>query len=366
MAGVKTGQRRGRRRGRVGTPAALLAAAATMALAATPAAADEGGVSFWLPGIFGSLAAAPLQPGFSLASIYYHTSVTASGSVARAREINAGRLPVTVAADVDASLGAKADLAIVVPSYTFASPVLGGQATVGLMTVAGRASTSIDALLNATVLAGPFAVSGSRFFNLSETDSGVGDLYPQLFLRWNAGVNNYMTYITGDIPVGSYNPNSIANLGLGHGAVDGGFGYTYFNPATGREFSAVAGLTYNFKNPDTQYQNGVDFHLDWGASQFLTKQFQIGLVGYLYQQLSCDSGPGDRVGCFESRVMSVGAQVGYIVPMGEIQGYLNLKAYKEFESENRPEGWNVWLTLALSPAAAPPPAATPTRHLALK
>jgi hypothetical protein len=34
--------------------------------------------------------------------------------------------------------------------------------------------------------------------------------------------------------------------------------------------------------------------------------------------------------------------------------YLNLKGYKEFEAENRPEGWNVWLTFALSPAAAPP------------
>ena len=34
------------------------------------AAADEGGVSFWLPGLFGSLAAAPQQPGWSLASIY--------------------------------------------------------------------------------------------------------------------------------------------------------------------------------------------------------------------------------------------------------------------------------------------------------
>ncbi|MFD2181681.1 SphA family protein [Rhodoplanes azumiensis] len=342
-----------------------LAAVASVALAA-PAAADEGGVSFWLPGIFGSLAAAPQQPGFSLTSIYYHTTVTAGDNVARAREIGAGRLPVTVAASVEASLSSKADIAIVIPSYTFATPVLGGQATIALMTIAGRNTTAIDARLDAAVLAGPFAVSGSRFYGISETDTGVGDLYPQFFLRWNAGVNNYMTYITGDIPVGSYDPTSIANLGIGHGAVDGGFGYTYFNPATGREFSAVAGLTYNFKNPDTQYRNGVDFHVDWGASQFLTKQLQVGLVGYLYQQLSCDSGSGDRVGCFESRVMSVGAQVGTIVPMGEIQGYLNLKAYKEFESENRPEGWNVWLTLALTPAAAPPPTATPSRRLALK
>src|SRR5260370_17381465 len=40
------------------------------------AVADEGGVSFWVPGIMGSLAATPQQPGFSFASIYYHPSVS--------------------------------------------------------------------------------------------------------------------------------------------------------------------------------------------------------------------------------------------------------------------------------------------------
>lgn len=341
--------------------------AATLALGGQTASADEGGVSFWLPGIFGSLAAAPQQPGFSLTSMYYHTSVSAGTSVARAREITVGHLPVSVSANLQASLNADADLAIVIPSYTFATPVLGGQATIGLMTVSGRNSASVDALLNASALVGQFAISGSRFYSIGDSVTGFGDLYPQFAMRWNAGVHNYMAYATGDIPIGDYDPSRLANLGLGHGAIDGGFGYTYFNPATGHEFSAVAGFTYNFKNPDTQYQNGVDFHVDWGASKFVTKQLQLGLVGYLYDQISCDGGSGDRVGCFESRVMSVGAQVGYIVPMGELQGYVNLKAYKEFESQNRPEGWNVWLTLVLSPAtAAPPPAATPTKRMALK
>ncbi|NVO15026.1 MAG: transporter [Rhodoplanes sp.] len=341
--------------------------AATLALGGASASADEGGVSFWLPGLFGSLAAAPQQPGFSLTSMYYHTSVSAGASVARAREITIGRIPASISANVQAGLSADADLALVAPSYTFATPVLGGQATIGMMMVSGRNSVGVDALLNASALVGPFAVSGSRFDRVDSAVTGVGDLYPQFMMRWNAGVNNYLAYVTGDIPVGAYDPSRLANIGIGHGAVDGGFGYTYFNPATGHEFSAVAGLTYNFKNPDTQYQNGVDLHVDWGASQFLTKQLQIGLVGYLYQQISCDSGSGDRVGCFESRVASVGAQIGYIVPMGEVQGYLNLKAYKEFESENRPEGWNVWLTLVLSPASAtPPPAATPTKRLSLK
>ncbi len=164
-----------------------------------------------------------------------------------------------------------------------------------------------------------------------------------------------MTYVTGDIPVGAYDPSRLSNIGIGHWVVDGGLGYTYFNPQTGHEFTAVAGLSYNFINPYTQYQNGLDFHLDWGASQFLTKQFQVGLVGYLYDQVSCDSGSGDRVGCFELRVASVGAQLGYIIPMGAVQGYVNLKGYKEFAAENRPEGWNVWLTFVLSPA---PPTST--------
>src|ERR1700726_2324818 len=48
------------------------------------ALADEGGVSFWIPGFFGSLAAAPQQPGWSLAMINYYTNVSAGGAGALA------------------------------------------------------------------------------------------------------------------------------------------------------------------------------------------------------------------------------------------------------------------------------------------
>jgi hypothetical protein len=36
--------------------------------------------------------------------------------------------------------------------------------------------------------------------------------------------------------------------------------------------------------------------------------------------------------------------------MGDLEGNVNVRAYKEFAAANRPEGWNVWLTYALSPA----------------
>jgi hypothetical protein len=220
----------------------------------------------------------------------------------------------------------------------------------------GATSANVNGTLTASLP--PFGLV--RTDSIGDTVTGFGDLYPLASLKWNMGVNNFMTYVTGDIPVGNYNSMSLANLGLGHGAIDAGGGYTYFNPATGHEFSAVAGFTYNFKNTTTQYQSGVDFHLDWGASQFLSKQFFIGLVGYAYDQVSADSGSGDRVGAFESRVFSVGPQLGYIFPIAGKQGFLGLKSYFEFGAKDRPEGWNTWLTFAISDAPPTPGSAPPT------
>ena len=144
-----------------------------------------------------------------------------------------------------------------------------------------------------------------------------------------------------------------------------GGGYTYLNPTTGNEFSGVAGFTYNFKNTATEYQNGVDFHFDWGASHFLSKA-TLCRHGWL-----CVSADHGRFGAapflsgFKSRVFGIGPQIGYLFPIGDKQGYLNLKGYKEFAAENRPEGWNVWLTFAIS-NAAPTSTVTPTRHLITK
>jgi hypothetical protein len=327
----------------------LLSATASISLA------DESGTSFWLPGTYGSLAAVPGTPGWAVASIYYHTSVSAGADVAAAREIQIGRFNPSLNVNLNANLNASADLAIIVPSYVFATPVLGGQLAVQMGTIVGSTSANVGGTLTASLP--PFSLL--RTDNISDSVTGFGDLYPLASLKWNVGVNNFMTYITGDLPVGNYSSTSLANLGLGHGAIDAGGGYTYVNPATGHEFSAVAGFTYNFINPTTQYQSGVDFHLDWGASQFLSKQFFVGLVGYAYQQVSADSGSGDKVGAFESRVFSVGPQVGYIFPIAGKQGFVGLKSYFEFDAKNRPEGWNTWLTFAISDAPPGPSAASP-------
>jgi len=301
------------------------------------AVADEAGVSVWLPGTFGSLAAVPVLPGFQWSTTYYHAAAT---SQSRTEFEEGGRIV--------RGLSPKPNLIQLSPSYAFETPVLGAQLGLAVTTVPAFVSNSVT-----STLAGP------RGRTLSGKDSqsvqGFGDLYPRASLKWNEDVNNFMIYGTGDIPVGLYSKDNIANIGTGHGAIDSGGGYTYLNRQSGNEFSAVAGLTYNFINPTTHYQSGVDFHLDWGMSHQLSEQVSAGIVGYVYQQIGCDSGSGNTIGCFRTRIFGMGPQLGVRFPIGEMQASVGLKVFGEFGAKNTPQGWNTFLTVALSPAAAARP-----------
>jgi hypothetical protein len=324
-------------------------------LSGSIATADENGVSFWLPGTYGSLAAVPVTPGWSFSTVYYPLFVSATGATAAQREFELGGISRNANIDLNLKVKSNADIFFIDPAYTFADPILGGQLTLEMASIAGTNSVGLSGTLTSTV--GP--VTLTKTGAVKDSIAGFGDLYPKATMRWNAGVNNYMVYATGDIPVGAYESNRLANLGTGHGAIDWGGGYTYLNPATGHELSAVTGLTYNFVNPSTNYQNGLDWHLDWGASQFLSKTMFVGAVGYFYEQLTADKGSLPALGPLESGVIGVGPQVGFIIPAGEEQIYLNFKAYKDFDNHDRPAGWNAWVTLSIS-ASPPSPAAKPT------
>jgi hypothetical protein len=305
------------------------AAAVLLAAASTASLADEGGVSFWLPGQFGSFAAVPGDPGWSLPLVYYHASTDAGAS----RSFPQG-------GQVRAGLDVRADLLLAVPTYVFAEPVLGGQASVSVAGLYGRAKVGVDATLT-----GP----GGGTLTGSQSDSlvSIGDLYPAAYLRFNQGVHNTMAYVMAGVPVGSYDVDRLANLGTNHWSLDAGGGYTYLDTKSGREFSATLGFTYNFENSDTHYKNGTSGHLDWAASQFLSEQLHVGVAGYFYQQLGGDSGAGATLGDFKSRVYAAGPQLGYFFPVGGQKWYLNVKGYFEFNARNRPEGWNTWVTIAI-------------------
>lgn len=311
---------------RVGRVVALLPVASAIALASPAALADAGGVPFWFSGQYASLAAVPATPGWSLPMQAYYYDGNASGD----KLLHRGD---------SVALGLKSRLPLVLaqPTYAPETKVLGGQLAVGVGFGYGKDTTQADIFLS------PRGTEFSR----SDSVGGGTDLYPIVSLAWNNGNSNWMTYLTGDVPVGAYNSQRLSNIGVGHGAIDAGGGYTYLDQQNGREFSAVLGLTSNFENTSTNYKNGIDSHLDWAASQFLSANWEVGLAGYVYYQLTGDSGAGAKLGPFKSRVAAIGPEVGYAFAVGGQPTYFNLRGYREFWAENRLEGYAVFATLTI-------------------
>ena len=290
---------------------------------APPSSADEGGTSFWLPGQYGSFAAIAPDPGFGLALVSYWYSAK-SGERALGFDNN-------LKLDVDARYFGQ----FIVPSYTPETTLWGGRASFSIALIPARNRVAANVSVGGIVRAA------------SDTVTGISDLYPTAQMFWNHGVHNWMAYVTGNIPIGDYDPNRLANLGLGHAAVDIGGAYTYLNPETGWELSATAGFTYNFENSDTAYQNGVDGHLDLGVAKFLSERLYVGLVGFAFQQLTADKGQPTILGAFKGSTFALGPQIGYTFNLGGADVFTNLRGYQEFNVKNRVKGGGIMLTVSL-------------------
>ena len=306
------------RRGAIALCAALLSGVAGVA------GCDEGGTPFWVSGQFASLAAIPPSPGWS-ANL---TAYGYDGSAGATRPLPIGGAIVVDARQRSPSLSIQ-------PGYAPAATWLGGQPYAGMSIGAGCNRIEADA---------KFA-GGRPLASRDDTLCAGTDLYPFGSIGWTRGDDNAMVYLTGDIPVGAYQASRLANIGIGHGAIDAGGGYTYYDAKRGIEWSAVAGLTYNRMNTATQYKNGIDSHLDWAASVFASPQWELGVVGYVYWQLTGDSGSGAVLGPFKSRVAAVGPEIGYQFDAGGQTWQANLRGYREFGAQNRYQGHAIFATL---------------------
>jgi hypothetical protein len=236
-----------------------------------------------------------------------------------------------------AELDSSVSLLLVQPTYAPKKKLWGGQLALGLGFGWGYNSTDAD-----------FAIPNANF-ELEDSDSvtGMTDLYPVASVAWNEGNDNWMIYLTGGIPTGDYDSDRLSNIGIGHAAIDAGGGYTYFNQKQGFEYSGVVGVTYNMENDDTDYQNGINVHLDWAVSQFLNEHLQIGLVGYVYGQLTDDSGSSQFADGVKSSIASIGPEIGYAFTVNEQAAYVNLRGYWEFAAKDRIEGAAAFVTLSV-------------------
>jgi hypothetical protein len=137
-------------------------------------------------------------------------------------------------------------------------------------------------------------------------------------------------------------------MGFNRWAIDNAAAFTWLDPKIGLELSAMAGFTYNWENPATDYKTGTEFHVEYAAVQNFSKRFALGINGYYYDQVTGDSGPGiSTLGSFKGRVAAIGPVMNLNFQVHKIPVTANLKYFREFDVKNRLEGDSGYLTITM-------------------
>jgi hypothetical protein len=299
--------------------------------ASPPLKAEEGGAGHYVPGGLATLIdLPPTQPGWVVQPLFLHYE----GEASRSRAFPIAGVVVT------AGLEAKSDVFVLGPIYTFEHKVLGAYYSVGAYLPFVWMEVSAD-------------LSTTPGVSLSRTDSvnGVGDivLVPAM-LAWKSGLWQFNALAQVYAPTGSFEVGRLANLGLNYWTFDPAIGVTYNNEKSGFSFSVLSGITINTENEDTNYKSGSVLHVEASVQQHFKHGdglLGIGANGFIYEQITDDSGAGAQLGAFRGRTGGIGPVLSYIRPIGKTTLVLELRWLPELYSKHRLEGDYIWFKGAL-------------------
>lgn len=290
---------------------------------ATPhkASAVESGAGFYLLGSTTTYAGILPPPGtYAIDYNYFY-----SGSTDFTFETAGLVLDGGVEGDVYANVAA--------PLWVAPGKVLGGNIGFLMLIPVVNKDVSAGATLS---LPPPLGVTLSG--EISDQATYFGDLVPGFMLGWHFGNWHFKTHTLVNAPTGFWEKGNLANAGFNRWAIDNAAAFTWLDPEIGLEVSAIAGLTYNWENPTTQYKSGSEFHLEYSVVQNFSKQVALGVNGYYYDQITGDSGPGARLGSFQGRVVALGPVMNLNLQLGKLPVSASLRYFREFDVKNRLEG----------------------------
>jgi hypothetical protein len=186
--------------------------------------------------------------------------------------------------------------------------------------------------------------------NRSDSISGIGDIVLMpVMLNQNINPDFNINYRLGVYaPTGRYEVGRLANTGKNFWTIEPTVGFMYFGQKNGREASVFLGGDYNFENEDTDYQSGVQLHLDGTLAQHFPLWgglAGIGVSGYWYEQVEGDSGSGAILGDFKGRTAGLGPVLSYASKIGDVDVIGELKWLHEMETKLRPSGDFIWFKL---------------------
>ncbi|MDA7949297.1 MAG: transporter [Hyphomicrobiaceae bacterium] len=315
-----------------------------------PARAAEDATGIYLLGSKSSMAGFVPPPGTYFSMMDYYYTGSASGAAAAGVALNqVGN--ITVQADIDVD----ADAFIKLPTLLWITPhkILGGNLGFGVIGVVGwkDVDVDVDALTTLTLANGTRLQRGARF-SFGDDTFDFGDPLITALIGWHQG--NWHWNVSGllNIPVANYDSRALANIAFNRWAFDVTGAATWLDPTRSHEASVAAGFTFNGENPDTNYETGTEFHVEFALMQHFSKTFAAGVAGYHYNQVTGDSGRGATLGAFEGRVTAIGPNINYSFVLGQTPVSTSLRWLHEFDAANRLEGDSV-LFSATMPLGSP-------------
>ncbi len=305
---------------------------ATALLLSRAVRADEGGGGHYMPGATASfIDTLPGKPSFVVANLFTYYDGSASAS-------RPFRLGGQTAADVHAT--AYADT--IVGLYQTPLRLLGGNYAAGI----AIPFVSLDVKGIVTPPIGPAAAR-------SDSASGLGDIMLMPFmLGWTHGPDlRYDVRLGIYAPSGDYEAGKLANAGRNYWTFEPGVSVSWLSTKIGTEVTVFSGLDFNTKNNATDYQSGTSFHLEGTVAQHLPLGklgiIGVGANGFLYQQISGDSGSGATLGSFEGRSAGVGPVVSFVTKIGKTDLAAEVKWLPELNVERRLKGDTIWFKLGV-------------------
>lgn len=337
----------------------VMLALGAVGVGSSRAQAAENATGWYALGTKASMAGFVPPPGtyFIDVNVYYEGSASGSSAVGVAlRDIEGPTLNLTLEADVKVNAKVYYNL----PSVLWVAPnkVLGGNVGFGAIVPVGWKDIGVDLDVLATLTLPPplsTTLQTRRRFNLDDSSTEFGDPVLNALIGWHEGNWHWNVSTLVNVPIGPWSKSSISNLSFNHWGLDTTAAVTWFDPKSGFEVSAAPGFTFNWENPDTDYKNGTEFHVEFALLQHFSKKFAAGVAGFHYQQITGDSGAGARLGDFEGRVTALGPVVTYSFNLGKIPVSTQWAWMHDFNVENRLEGDLGILTVSLPLSGSSPP-----------
>ena len=250
---------------------------------------------------------------------------------------------------------AKMSMSLNLLNLTYVTPlkIFGGDLAccvivpVGRVGVHASASASLGFAKDKFGLPEPLHVPSVITKNKHQVAHGLGDTFVlPCIIGWHFDTFHALVALGGFIPTGKFRKGHIANMGQHHYALESDIGFTWLDPKIGTEVSIYTGLTKNFTNHKIHYRSGTEWHTEFYLGQYLTKDFEIGLCGYWYKQISGDRGKGAVLGGFMGRDFAIGPSLSYLFTVGKTPIQTNARYYKETSAKHHFKGHSFFFNVS--------------------